>query len=155
MPLGGIWAEAWKKPETKPKIQGKRARHSATKEATPYIYMVGSKRSAKLSSYWGGNTSRRCCVWRLTRCSCGQFSQRVKKLLASKLHVHSVNFAAKLVHTSCALSSTDINSHQEPVSGQACNPLDPHDFWFFFSFSRWGALRYLVPKWLLSLNCGE
>jgi len=25
-----------------------------------------------------------------------------------------------------ALSSTIINSHQEPVSGQACNPLDPH-----------------------------
>jgi len=51
--------------------------------------------------------------------------QRVKKL-ASKLHVHSVNFAAKLVHTRHALSSTVINSHQEPVSGQACNPLDPH-----------------------------
>ena len=52
-------------------------------------------------------------------------SQRVKKL-ASKLHVHSVNFAAKIVHTRHALSSTVINSHQEPVSGQACNPLDPH-----------------------------
>jgi hypothetical protein len=52
----------------------------------------------------------------------GLDSQRVKKL-ASKLHVHSVNFAAKLVHT---LSSTIINSHQEPVSGQACNPPDPH-----------------------------
>jgi len=55
----------------------------------------------------------------------GLDSQRCKKL-ASKLHVHSVNFAAKLVHTSHALSSTFINSHQEPVSGQACNPLDPH-----------------------------
>jgi hypothetical protein len=55
----------------------------------------------------------------------GLDSQRVKKL-ASKLHVHSVNFAAKLVHTRRALSSTVINSHQEPVSGQACNPLDPH-----------------------------
>ena len=52
-------------------------------------------------------------------------SQRVKKL-DSKLHVHFVNFAAKLVHTRRALSSTIINSHQEPVSGQACNPLDPH-----------------------------
>jgi hypothetical protein len=40
--------------------------------------------------------------------------------------VYSVNFAAKLVHTRRALSSTIINSHQEPVSGQACNPLDPH-----------------------------
>ena len=42
-------------------------------------------------------------------------------------HVHSVNFA-KLVHTRRALSSTIINSHQEPVSGQACNPPDPHRF---------------------------
>ena len=40
--------------------------------------------------------------------------QRVKKL-ASKLHVHSVNFVAKLVHTRRALSCTIINSHQEPV----------------------------------------
>jgi len=56
----------------------------------------------------------------------GLNSQRVKKL-ASKLHVHSVNFAAKLVHTTRrALSSTVINSHQEPASGQACNPHDPH-----------------------------
>ena len=52
-------------------------------------------------------------------------SQRAKKL-ASKLHVHSLNFAAKLVHTRRTLSSTVINSHQEPVSGQACNPPDPH-----------------------------
>jgi len=50
---------------------------------------------------------------------------RVKKL-AYKLHVHSVNFAAKFVHTRRAFSSTVINSHHEPVSGQACNPLDPH-----------------------------
>jgi chaperone required for assembly of F1-ATPase len=55
----------------------------------------------------------------------GLDSQRVKKL-ASKLHVHSVNFAAKLIHTRRALSSTVINSHQEPISGQVCNPLDPH-----------------------------
>jgi hypothetical protein len=48
----------------------------------------------------------------------GLDSQRVKKL-ASKLHVHSVNFAANLVHTRRALSSTVINFHQEPVSGQA------------------------------------
>jgi len=54
----------------------------------------------------------------------GLDSQRVKKL-ASKLHVHSVDFAAKLVHTRRALSSTFINSHQEPVSGQACKPLIP------------------------------
>jgi len=68
--------------------------------------------------------------------------------------VHFVNFAAKLVHTRRALSSTIINSHQEPVSGQACNPLDPHCF--FFPFCVGGALRYSVPKWLLFLNyCGE
>ena len=55
----------------------------------------------------------------------GLDSQRFKKL-ASKLHVHSVNFAAILVHTRRALSKTVINSHQEPVSGQACNPPNPH-----------------------------
>ena len=56
----------------------------------------------------------------------GLDSQKVKEL-ASKLHVHFVNFAAKLVRTRRALStSTVINSHQEPVSGQACNPPDPH-----------------------------
>ena len=55
----------------------------------------------------------------------GLDSQKVKKH-ASKLHVHSVNYAAKLVHTRRALSSTVINSHQEPVSaGQACFPPDP------------------------------
>ena len=73
----------------------------------------------------------------------GLDSQRVKKL-ASKLHVHSVNFAANLVHTRRALSSTVINSHQEPVSGQACNPLDPH--WFFLSFSRWRSFTVLGTK---------
>jgi hypothetical protein len=55
----------------------------------------------------------------------GLNSQRVEKL-ASKLHVLSVNFAAKLVHTRRALSISVINSNQEPVSGQACNPLDSH-----------------------------
>ena len=46
----------------------------------------------------------------------GLDSQRVEKV-ASKLHVQSVNFAAKLVHTRRALSSTVINYHQEPVAG--------------------------------------
>jgi len=49
-----------------------------------------------------------------------------ERKLASKLHVHSVNYAAKLVHTRHALSSAITNSHQEPVSGQACNLPDPH-----------------------------
>ena len=54
----------------------------------------------------------------------GLDSQRVKKL-ASKLHVHSVNYTSKLVHTRSALSNTVvINSNQELVSGQACNPID-------------------------------
>ena len=70
-------------------------------------------------------------------------SQRVKKL-ASKLHVYSVNFSAKLVHTRRALSSTIINSHQEPVSGQACNPLDPH--WFLLSFLQWRSFMVLGTK---------
>ena len=57
----------------------------------------------------------------------GLDSQELRSLPpSSKLHVHSVNFAAKLNHTRRALSSTVINSHQEPVSGQACNPPDPH-----------------------------
>jgi len=73
----------------------------------------------------------------------GLDSQRVKKL-ASKLHVHSVSFAAKLVHTRRALSSTVINSHQEPVSGQACNPLHPHRF--SLSFSRWRSFTVLGTK---------
>jgi hypothetical protein len=37
-----------------------------------------------------------------------------------------------------------INSHQEPVSGQACNPPDPH--WFFLSFSRWRSFTVLGTK---------
>jgi len=62
--------------------------------------------------------------------------------------VNSVNFAAKLVHTRRALSSTIINSHQEPVSDQACNPPDPQ--WYFLFGG--GVLRYPVPKWLLFLH---
>ena len=57
--------------------QGKRARHSATKEATPYISGWSGKVFKRVgpSSYWGGKTSWRCCVRRLTRCSCVQFSE--------------------------------------------------------------------------------
>jgi len=73
----------------------------------------------------------------------GLDSQKAKKLV-SKLHVHSLNFAAKLVHTRRALSSTVINSHQEPVSGQACNLPDPHRC--FLSFSRWRSFTVLGTK---------
>jgi len=73
----------------------------------------------------------------------GLDSQRAKKL-ASKLHMHSVKHTAKLVHTRRALSSTVINFHQEPVSGQACNPPDPH--WLFLSFSRWRSFMVLGTK---------
>jgi len=41
---------------------------------------------------------------------------------ASKLNVHSVNFAAKLVHTRHALSSTVINSHNIIRSRFQANP---------------------------------
>ena len=41
----------------------------------------------------------------------GLDTQRAKKH-ASKLHVHSVNYATKLVHTKRALSSTIINYYQ-------------------------------------------
>jgi len=60
----------------------------------------------------------------------GLDSQRVRKL-AFKLHVYSVKYAAKLIHTRRALSSTVINFHQETVSGQACNSPDP--CWSFSS----------------------
>ena len=68
---------------------------------------------------------------------------------ASELHVHSVNYAAKLVHTKRALSSTAINSDQETISSQACdNLLIPVGFFFFW----WR--RFTVPgtKVLLSLT---
>jgi len=64
-----------------------------------------------------------------------------------------VKFAAKLVHTRRALSSAVINSHQEPVSGQACTLLIPLDF--SFPFRGGGALWYSVPKWLLFLIVGS
>jgi len=66
----------------------------------------------------------------------------------------SPHMTGALVHTRRAFSSSVINSHQEPVSGQACNPLDPHCF--SFPFCGGGALRYSVPKWLLFFNlCGD
>ena len=48
------------------------------------------------------------------------------------------------IYTRRALSSTVINSHQEPVSGQACISPDPH--WFFLSFPRWRSSTVLGTK---------
>jgi hypothetical protein len=80
----------------------------------------------------------------------GLDSQRVKKL-ASKLHVHSVNFAAELVHTRRALYSTVstliIRSRFQAKPATLLIPID-----FSFPFRSGGALRYSVPKWLLFLN---
>jgi hypothetical protein len=72
----------------------------------------------------------------------GLDSQRLKKR-ASKLHVHFVNYAAKLVHTRRALFNTIISSHEETISGPACNPPDPHQS-ISSSFGG-GNLRYSVP----------
>jgi len=66
----------------------------------------------------------------------GLDSQRIKKL-ASKLHVHSVNYAAQLVLTRRAFSSPIISSHQETVSGQ------PSGTSLIFFFPWWG--RITVP----------
>ena len=75
--------------------------------------------------------------------------RKVRKI-ALKLHFHSVNYAAKLVRIRRTISSTSINSHQEPVSGQACNSLIPTDLFLFLYGG--GVLRYPVPKWLLFLD---
>jgi hypothetical protein len=66
----------------------------------------------------------------------------LRLLYASTLHVHSVNYAAGLVHTRRALFNTNTNSHQEPDSGQACILLVLIGFSFL----------YPVSKRLLSLN---
>jgi len=73
--------ESWEKPETKPKKtqeenQVKRARHSATKEATPDAFgwfkkilkQVGLLLILRWETSW-------CCVRRLARCSCRQSSK--------------------------------------------------------------------------------
>jgi hypothetical protein len=44
-----------------------------------------------------------------------------------------VNFAAKLVHTRRALSSTIINSHQEPVQAKPATLFIPLIFPFLFA----------------------
>jgi hypothetical protein len=72
--------------------------------------------------------------------------QRVKKL-ASKLHVHFVNFAAALVHTFPVLLSTLIRSRFQTKPATLLIPID-----FSFPFRGGGALQYSDPKWLLLLN---
>jgi hypothetical protein len=79
----------------------------------------------------------------------GLDSQRVKKL-AFKLHVHSVNLAAKLVHTRRALSSMLTNLIRSRFQAKPATLLIPIDF--SFPFRGGGALRYPVPNWLLFLN---
>jgi len=72
----------------------------------------------------------------------GLDSQRVKKF-ASKLHVHSVNFAAKLVIPDMpfpVLLSNLISSQFQTKPG------------FPFPFRGEGALQYSVQKWLIFLN---
>ena len=55
----------------------------------------------------------------------------------------TLNFAAKLVHIRHALSSTVINSHQEPVSGQAMQPSwSPLNFPFLFTVEELYGTRY-------------
>jgi hypothetical protein len=63
--------------------------------------------------------------------------------------VHLVNFAAKLVHTGRTLSSFITNSHQEPISSQACNLPNSQSFFLLYGG---GFLRNRVPKRLLFLN---
>jgi hypothetical protein len=75
--------------------------------------------------------------------------QRVKKL-ASKLYVHSVNFAAKLVHTDVpfpVLLSTLIRSQFQAKPATFLIPI-----YFSFPFHGGGALRYSVPNWLFFLT---
>jgi len=54
----------------------------------------------------------------------GLDSQRAKEL-ASKLHVHPVNYAAKLVHTRRTFSSIIINCHQKPFQVKPATLLIP------------------------------
>jgi hypothetical protein len=64
----------------------------------------------------------------------GLDSLRVK-MLASNLPVHFVNYAAKLAHTRRIITiiTIIINTHKDSVSGQACNPPDPHSLSLLFS----------------------
>ena len=57
--------------------------------------------------------------------------------------MHSVNFAAKLVHTRRALSSTVINYHQAAtIIGKPATLLIPIDFPFLFAVEELYGTRY-------------
>ena len=79
----------------------------------------------------------------------GLDSQRVKKL-ASKLHVHSVNFAAHLSIPDVPFPVLLPSVIRSRFQSQALTLLISIDF--SFPFCSGGAIRYLVPKWLLFLN---
>ena len=83
----------------------------------------------------------------------GLDSQRVKKL-ASKLHVHSVNFAAKLVHTRRALYSTVINFHQNRFQAKPATLLIPIDFPSLFAVEELYCTRYQSGSFSL-INVGS
>jgi hypothetical protein len=96
-----------------------------------------------------------CFVIKLHQLHHTPFGSRFRRVVKVQLHVHSVNFAAKLVLTRHALSSTVINSHQEPVSGQACNPPDPHSFFLsFFAVEELYGTRYQSGSFSL-INVGS
>jgi len=71
----------------------------------------------------------------------GLDSQKVKKL-ASKHHVHSVNFAAKLVHTRRALSSTVITLIRSRFQAKPATLLIPIDFSILFAVEEIHGTRY-------------
>jgi len=81
--------------------------------------------------------------------------QELTILPPSFMFILSIPLPNLSIPDSHALSRTIINSHQETVSGQACNPPDPH--WSFFLPIGGGVLQYpVLPRWwLLFLNVGN
>ena len=65
-----------------------------------------------------------------------------------------MNYAAKLVHTRRALSSTNISFDQETVSGQACNLPDPHNIFLFPLVKGFYGTRYQSGSFSLN-NVGS
>jgi hypothetical protein len=74
--------------------------------------------------------------------------------LASKHHVHSVKYAAKLVHTRRALSSTNINSRQETLSGQKpVTLLIPIDLFLSLLVEEFYGTRYQSGSFSFITHC--